>query len=171
MRWGKGGNGVRGSGSEPLSTQSTSPSRLPTQGGARAIPPPPPWARPVAAACTSVQRRRLSHLLIQAVHVDSAFLSANMVKRSRHQQEVRGSIHVDVHRTQLRAKIGPHLRPRESSLTGRWKAPPPPLSKATSSGSFQMDLLSRGTQEPGRAARAPRRAPLAVGHAGPGQRR
>lgn len=40
------------------------------------------------------------------------------------------------------------------------EAPPPPLSEATPSGSFQMDPFTRGTQETGRAARPPGGAPL-----------
>lgn len=86
------------------------------------------WARPARVLPASVtlhqaeqpqlqqvQRWRLSHLLIQTVHVDSAFLPMNMVKWSSHQQEVRGPVHVDVHRAQLRAKIGPYLKPRRNS--------------------------------------------------------
>lgn len=78
----------------------------------------------IATATASLQRWRLSHLLIQTVHVDSAFLSVNVVKRSSHEQEVCGSIHVNVHRAQLRAKIGPQLQPRKNSVHREcWEAP------------------------------------------------
>lgn len=65
-----------------------------------------------------------THLLVHMVHIDLAFFSTDMIKRSSHQQKIRGSIHVNIHRAQLRAKVGPHLQPRRNSGLLRMGTPP-----------------------------------------------
>lgn len=50
-----------------------------------------------------------THLHVHVVHIDSAFFSTDVIKWSGHQQKICGSIHVNIHRAQLRAKVRPHL--------------------------------------------------------------
>ena len=88
---------------------------LPSKAGPGCSQPPSPLQQAKHPQAQQVCEDGDSHLLVQMVHVDSAFLSVNVVERSSHEQEVRGPIHVNVHRAQLRAKIGSHLQPRRSS--------------------------------------------------------
>lgn len=100
-----------------------------------------------------------AYLLIQTVRIDSAFLSMNVVKWSSHQQEVRGPIHVNVHRAQLRAKIGSHLQPRRNSAhkgTGETSSDTPQQGRFLlllfldyQFGSFWISLFTRVTKKPG----------------------
>ena len=50
-----------------------------------------------------------THLHVHVVHIDYDFFYKDLIKWSGHQQKIRGSIHVNIHSAQLRAKVGPQL--------------------------------------------------------------